>query len=63
MKRFLRRLTRFWCAHEYVEHTRKGHVTFECMGCGKHLKQADVPPNERRRLEALARMGTTRRSA
>jgi hypothetical protein len=59
MRRMIRRLTRLWCDHEFIEHTHKGQMTFECVACGKPLRRGDPEesPVDRQRLEALARMG------
>ena len=59
MRKMIRRLTRLWCDHEFIEHTHKGQMTFECVACGKHLRRTDPEesPVDRQRLEALARLG------
>jgi hypothetical protein len=38
MLRILRRLTRPWCRHEFVERTRRGELVLACVGCGKPLR-------------------------
>ena len=75
MVKLFRRVTRLWCDHEFVG--RRGHdgrIQYECVACRKPVRSdaemaavssvtqaGDIPRIERQHLEALVRMGGSRR--